>query len=197
MPAMAVAASPPVFSSSVQRREPLCFFSFLLLLCLSVLSFSPSLSVSLSFSLFPLVLPCIYRQKTGETSWWGGHCWPPPPLPFPWITTLGNGGRLFAQKTGKKVGEKGEEKSSSSPASRVQGKKKTYSAVKTAPFWASVFFFFATVNETAPFWSKRAISFKRKRRQNASDFKEGLQFARVLQFGPWSQISSIKSLIGH
>ena len=43
---------------------------------------------------------------------------------------------------GKKVGEKGEKKSSSSPASRVQGKKKTYSAFKTAPFWASSFFFF-------------------------------------------------------
>jgi hypothetical protein len=32
-----------------------------------------------------------------------------------------------------------EEKSSSSPASRVQGKKKTHSAIKTAPFQASSF----------------------------------------------------------
>jgi len=33
--------------------------------------------------------------------------------------------------------------------------------------------------------------------KNASDSKSGLQFAHVLHFGPWSQISSIKSLIGH
>ena len=33
--------------------------------------------------------------------------------------------------------------------------------------------------------------------QNTSDSKSGLQFARVLQFDPWSRIPSIKSLIGH
>ena len=87
----------------------------------------------------------------------------------PWIKRrrqVGDCGRLIAPNPGEKLGEKGKKKSSSSPALRVQGKKKSYSAVKTALFWASVFFFFfATVNETAPFWSKRAISFKRKRRQ--------------------------------
>ena len=125
-----------------------CFFLFSSLLSLLFSLPSPLCCVfSLSHPpfrspIFSLVLPCFYRKKIGETSWWGGHCWPPPPLPFPWITTLGNGERLFAQKTRKKVGEKGEEKSSSSPASRVQGKKKTYSAVKTAPFRAFVFFFF-------------------------------------------------------
>jgi len=31
----------------------------------------------------------------------------------------------------------------------------------------------------------------------ALDFNSILQFARVLHFGPWSQISSIKSPIGH
>jgi len=31
----------------------------------------------------------------------------------------------------------------------------------------------------------------------APDYKLILQFARVLHFGPWSQISSIKSPIGH
>jgi hypothetical protein len=36
---------------------------------------------------------------------------------------------------GREVGEKqGKKKSSSSPASRIQGKKKTHSAFKTAPF---------------------------------------------------------------
>jgi hypothetical protein len=33
--------------------------------------------------------------------------------------------------------------------------------------------------------------------KNASDSKSGPQFERVLHFGPWSRISSIKSLIGH
>jgi len=36
----------------------------------------------------------------------------------------------------------GEEKSSSSLALCIQGKKKTHSAIKTAPFWASLSLFF-------------------------------------------------------
>jgi hypothetical protein len=76
-----------------------------------------------------------------------------------------------------------EEKSSSSPASRVQGKKKTHSAVKTAPFRSLLFFFPWTVHETASFWTTRAVSFKRKRRQ---------KHVRV-HIGPQFVICSIKS----
>jgi hypothetical protein len=45
--------------------------------------------------------------------------------------------RLFEGEVGE---NKGKKKSSSSPASLVQGKKKTHSAIKMAPF--QVFFFF-------------------------------------------------------
>jgi hypothetical protein len=55
----------------------------------------------------------------------------------------------------------GEEKSrgtnaSSAPTSRVQGKKKTYSAVQNGTVLG---LFFLTVDETAPFWIKRAVLF--------------------------------------
>jgi hypothetical protein len=53
------------------------------------------------------------------------------------------------------------------------------------------------VHETAPFYPKCVVSFKRKWRQSMSNLKLGLQFARVFHFGHWSRISSIKSLIGH
>jgi hypothetical protein len=49
--------------------------------------------------------------------------------------------------------------SSSSPASRVQGKKKTWVPFKTAPFLAFLLFFL-TVYETTPFFPKHAVSFK-------------------------------------
>jgi hypothetical protein len=59
-----------------------------------------------------------------------------------------------------------EEKSSSSPASRVQRKKKTHDALKTTPFW-----------------TKRVVSFKRERRQ------------KHVHIGPQFVICSIKSSI--
>ena len=58
-------------------------------------------------------------------------------------------------------------------------------------------FFFEIVHETASFYPKHAVSFKRKWRQNVSNSKLGLQFARIFHFGHWSRISSIKSLIGY
>ena len=42
---------------------------------------------------------------------------------------------------------------------------------------SGVVFFFLTVHETALFWSKRAVSFKRKRRQNASDSKKAFNLS--------------------
>jgi hypothetical protein len=53
-------------------------------------------------------------------------------------------------------------KASSSPASRVQGKKKTHSAIQNDTVWGfSLLFFF----ETASFYPKHVVSFKRKWRQ--------------------------------
>jgi len=57
---------------------------------------------------------------------------------------------------------------------------------KTAPFAYSSFFF-ETVHETAPFYPKRAVSFKRKWRQSMSNLKLRFQFARVFSF--WSLVS--------
>jgi hypothetical protein len=48
-------------------------------------------------------------------------------------------------------------------------------------------FFFETVHETAPFYPKRAVSFKRKWRQSMSNLKLRFQFARVFSF--WSLVS--------
>ena len=114
------------FASPFSSLPPLLVFSFS--------SFLPSVFSS-SFS---AALPCIYR-KTGEgETCWGGYCWPPPPLP----STDNNarqvgvyGGRLFAQKTGKKVGEKWRRKNLLLPCSlRVQGRRR-WCRFKTAPFW--------------------------------------------------------------
>ena len=75
----------PLFSLLLCRGENLFVF-FFLFFSSSGLSLSPlllSFSLGLpSVALSSLVLPCFYRQKTGETSWWGDHCWPPPPLPI-------------------------------------------------------------------------------------------------------------------
>jgi hypothetical protein len=48
--------------------------------------------------------------------------------------------------------EKSVKKSSSSPASHVQGKKKTHSVVQNGTVW--VLFFFESVHETTPFLGK-------------------------------------------
>jgi hypothetical protein len=77
-----------------------------------------------------------------------------------------------------------------------RGRRKLMVPFKTAPFAYSSFFF-EIVHETASFYPKHAVSFKRKWRQNVSNSKLGLQFARIFHFGHWSRISSIKSLIGY
>ena len=164
-----------VFSSATSSSSSV--FSLLSPFLSSSLSFSrspPSSVLSLGFFLplsssppSSLPLPCFYRQKQGGPTWWGGHCWPPLHYPSKVCKWL-NCGRLIEPKPGKKFGEKWGRKSTSSPASRVQGKKKMVS-FKTAPFW--VLFFFLTVHETASFLPKRAVSFKWIWRQNVSDLK--------------------------
>ena len=64
VPAMAVAASPPVFSSSVQRRERLCFYLFLFFFF--SLSRSPFSLLSRPPFSFSVCFPCFYRQKQGK-----------------------------------------------------------------------------------------------------------------------------------
>ena len=113
-----------------------------------------SLSLVLPSVSFSLVLPCFYRQKTGETSWWGGHCWPPPPLPFQWITTLGNGGRLFAQKNGKESRRKGRRKIFFFPCLARPGEEEDLQCLQNGTVSGFCYFFLATVNETTPFHLK-------------------------------------------
>ena len=81
----------------------------------------------------------------------------------PWIKRrrqVGDCGRLIAPNPVEKLGEKGKKKYSSSPASRVQGKKKTYSAVKTAPFWA--FFFLQQLKKRRRFGQNALFHLKEK-----------------------------------
>ena len=134
-------------------------FSFVFSLSISLTFFAllcSPLSSPLSFcslSFFSSSLPLFLKTKIGEGRGWGGHCVAAPP-------TCGKCGlcrRLFKGKDG---GDRGRKKSFSSPALRVQGKK-GYSV------WI--------VYETTPFCTKRAISFKRKRRQ-----KNMLEFTLVL-----------------
>jgi hypothetical protein len=108
-------------------------------------------------------------------AWWQGLCWHGSLLGF-----LGKwGGEREKQNAG--------ESSSFFPCSlRVQGKKKAYGAVQNGTVCLFLFFFFETVHETAPFYPKRAVSFKRKWRQSMSNLKLRLQFARVFSF--WSLV---------
>jgi len=139
-------------------------FFFLFFLCYSLLfSFGLQLLPS-SVLLFPfappsaLSLPCIYRQKnrgrdsptTPIQSWFRGRVagaatvQPPKgyvPSIFP---PRGKQVGRFCRHLFKLFQRKGEEKSrgrksSSSPASRVEGKKKTHNVVQNDTFW--VFFF--------------------------------------------------------
>ena len=109
-------------------------------------------------------------------AWWQGLCWHGSLLGF-----LGKwGGEREKQNAG--------ESSSFFPCSlRVQGKKKAYGAVQNGTVCLFLFFFFETVHETAPFYPKRAVSFKRKWRQSMSNLKLRFQFARVFSF--WSLVS--------
>ena len=135
------------------------FFSFSPLF--SLLSSALYLSLGLSVSLFPLFsvlfffpFPCFYRQKQGRETWLGRPlcCRPEPPkgyVPFllpPRGKQVGCR-RLFERELAV---EQKKKSSSSSPTSRVQGKKKTWVPFKTAPFPA----FLITVHETASFFSK-------------------------------------------
>jgi len=113
----------------------LCFFSFLfspfsllgsLLSCvLSSLSFSPSVLLLLSCSPFP----CFYRQKTRERENRAATVLPP----LQHMKSFGLCRRLFkGESTSFWRGRwrwQRKKKSSSSPVSRVQGKKKTHSAI--------------------------------------------------------------------
>jgi len=174
------------------------FFSLLLLLLFFFFWSSPSLlcSCSLLFSLFfssfsfsPL-FSCFYRQKNrGERLGWCSVLPPStaPPTHGKCFWASGVGWRLFERESMSFWRERWrwqrKKKSSSSPISRVEGKKKTHGADKTAPFWSLLFFFSWTMYEMAPFWTKRVVSFKRKRRQKCVRF----------HIGPQSVICSIKS----
>ena len=124
------------------------FFSLLLLLLFSALSllFSSFRSSPLSF----FFAPPIFIGKNRGGMWLGRPlcCRPkncprntsPPSSPTRGKLRASGGGVSVFLKREMAVTEE-EKKSSSSPASHVQGKKKTHSAFKTTPFWVFPFFF--------------------------------------------------------
>jgi hypothetical protein len=81
--------------------------------------------------------------------------------------------------------EQRKKSSSSSPASRVQGKKKTWVPFKTALFQAS--FFFVTVHETTSFFPKRAVLFKWILEPKRVRFK--IKPSICVRFAFWSLVS--------
>jgi len=136
------------------------FFPFLSLLCFSFFfsasssSFFCSLSSLLLLSVFPPLSffrpPPIFIGKNRGGMWLGRPlcCRPkncprntsPPSSPTRGKLRASGGGVSVFLKREMAVTEE-EKKSSSSPASHVQGKKKTHSAFKTTPFWVFPFFF--------------------------------------------------------
>ena len=125
------------------RPSPSLFSSFSSLLC-PLFSVPPHLSRA---------LPCIYRKNRGDRGRGRPLCshpkncprnTPPPSSPTRGklrATGVGKVGVFFKREM--VVTE--EEKSSSSPASRVQGKKRTHNAFKLAPFWVFPFFLMNSV----------------------------------------------------
>ena len=118
--------------------SPLCFSFLFLFLCFFLLLFR----LCVSF------LPCIYRGEketyTPSSQWHKGVGWMGRPLfsrPFTTLRTPRVLDRHLFGSSGeeKSVRNRGRQKSSSSPASRVQGKKKTHNAFKTTPFRAPLF----------------------------------------------------------
>jgi hypothetical protein len=123
----------------------LCFFFFFFLL--SLFSSPP---FGLPPSLFFSPPPPIFIGKNRGGMWLGRPlcCRPkncprntsPPSSPTRGKLRANGGGVSVFLKREMAVTEE-EKKSSSSPASHVQGKKKTHSAFKTTPFWVFPFFF--------------------------------------------------------
>jgi len=152
------------FSSSLCSSVFFFFLScsvFFSSLSSSLFLFSLSLLFYCFSSSCVFFLPCIYRGERRPTplpsQWRRGVGWTGRPLFSRPSTTLGtpllpNSNTWKAVQVegpwsmsfwvirGREVGEKqGKKKSSSFPTSRVQGKKKTHSAFKTAPFWLLFF----------------------------------------------------------
>ena len=148
-------------------------FSFLFFLCSSL----PSLFCSPHLS---RALPCIYRKNRGDRGRGRPLCshpkncprnTPPPSSPTRRkLRASGVGRRLFERELA--VENRGR-KNLLLPLLRAsRGRRKVTVPFKTAPFW----YFFLIVHETASFWAKRAISFKRKRRKKCVRVHIGPQF---------------------
>jgi hypothetical protein len=77
-----------------------------------------------------------------------------------------------------------EEKSSSSPASLVQGKKKTYGAIQNGTVFYSSFLFWKCMKRRH-FSQNVPVSFKRKLAPKRVRFKIKPSICALLHFGPW------------
>jgi hypothetical protein len=160
-----------------------CFFFFFFLLCVAALSFfyspaPPLILLRLSSS--------IYKQEERER----------PPCPVSSRCRAAPG--WWGQRERKIVALQGNIIAFSSPVlCACRGRRRLTAPFKTAPFASFSLSLFLTVHETASFCPKRAVSFKRKWRQNASISNQSFNLRAFFDFGPWFRISSIKSLIGH
>jgi len=176
------------------RWPAVLFFFSVSLLCFSFSSpllfffFRPSPSLFSSFSSFlcPLfsvpphffrALPCIYRKNRGDRGKGRPLCNRPKNCPGNTTPSSPTRGKLRASGVGRSIFERelvvenrGRKKSSSSPASRVQGKKKGYSAVQNGTVLVSFFFFFLTVHETRRFGQNTSFHLKGKGGKNVSVF---------------------------
>ena len=169
-----VACGASLSSSSPSSVFPFLFSSYFLSFLLFVLPLflllSPFLFSPLLCSPPALVLPCFYRQKTGEKE--DGVATMLPPLQhvesFGQVGVLGR--RLFDALEEEKSVKTKEEKNIF-PLFRVsRGRRRPTVPFKMAPFRAFFFIYeqcmkWRCFGQNTPFRIKHAVSFKRKRRQ--------------------------------
>jgi hypothetical protein len=167
------------------QPSPSLFSSFSSLLCPLSSIFSP-------FSRPPfLFCPPVFIGKNRGGTWLGQPLCCRPSNKWKVLVCVGVFLMLFRRRKSVKTWGR---KSSSSPTSGIQEKKKTYGAVQNGTIFAS---FKKKRMKRHRFSQNVSFHLNGNWRPNMSDSKLGLEFARVLHFGPWSRISSIKSLIGH
>jgi len=152
---------------------PLFFFPFFCTFFLFFLVSSflpPSLLLSLFFFFSPFffnpLFPCFYRQKTRERDWGGAVCCRPSNTwkvfmgKWGWSASFWEGVDVFLKR---EMAVTEEEKIFFFPCVVHPGEEEDPQCQQNGTISVPFVFFSWTVYETAPFWEKCVVSFKRKR----------------------------------
>ena len=180
------------------------FFCFFFSSCsfFSFFSLGSLLSIPLFFlPLFSCASPLFIGKNRGERGR-GGHYAAAPPTRGKFWASRGPWSASFWTKRRKKGSENTRERSFLPLfLCTSRGRRKSAVLFKTTPFWD--FFFYEQCMKRRPFFTKHAISFKRKRRQkNMSEYKSVLnlwfvQSSPQLQFWFKNQCNCIPAKSKH